>query len=56
MKKYKAARSFFWKIKNGKRVNIQKGKVYDLTDDEYQEIGAFGIYPFKEDKKEEVKK
>jgi hypothetical protein len=56
MAKYKAVRSFFWKIEDGKRINIQKGKVYDLREDDYKDIGQYGLIQYKEDKKEESKK
>jgi hypothetical protein len=51
MAKYKAVRSFFWKIKNGKRVNVKKGDILELSEDEYlHEIGAFGMVPVKDEK------
>jgi hypothetical protein len=54
-KKYKALRSFFWKVKNGKRTNVKKGEVLELSEDEYKEIGAFGLVPVKEEEKKKDK-
>lgn len=56
MAKYKAVRNFFWKIEDGKRINIKKGEIVDIREDDYKEIGQYGLVPVKDIKKEEVKK
>jgi hypothetical protein len=55
MAKYKAARSFFWKIEDGKRINVKRHEIIDIREDDYKEIGQYGLIPVKDSKKEEKK-
>jgi hypothetical protein len=54
--KVRSKRTFLKSADGGKREFFEKGKVYDMTDAEFHKYKVYGLYPVKEEAKEEAKK
>lgn len=54
--KVKSRRAFLRSADNGKREFFEKGKVYDVTPEEFHKYKVYGLSAVKDEAKEEVKK
>jgi hypothetical protein len=50
-----AKRNFLRSAVNGKRDHFKKGETYEVSPEEFKEMGLFGLVPVKDEKKEDKK-